>query len=370
MSARFGCAGLTACGVALAATIFGADVLRAHELGGTRVSVSFGVDRTDRIEIETDADALLEKLENARGHAPEGDSSEPPASRLRALDDIFRTRVKVSFDGVDALPSIDHVVDAPDEAGNPPGAKILLVGGLPDRVQYMTWAYGWTFASYALTVERGATDVSTTEWLEGGAASRDIAVAVPQAPRSRFSMALEYLRLGFTHILPKGLDHVLFVLGIFLLTRRLRPVLLQVTAFTVAHSITLGLSMYGAVRMPSAIVEPLIAASIVYVAAENLFLSELRRRRLALVFAFGLLHGLGFAGVLAELGLPPGHFATALVAFNLGVEAGQLAVIGAAFLAVGWTWGRRAWYRQRIVLPASLAIAGIAAYWTVERIAL
>ena len=133
---------------------------------------------------------------------------------------------------------------------------------------------------------------------------------------------------------------MLFVLGIFLLSGRARSVLWQVSAFTVAHSITLGLSMYGIVAVSPTIVEPLIALSIAYVAIENIFLSELKSWRVALVFAFGLLHGMGFAGALKELGLPRSEFVTALVTFNVGVEAGQLAVIGAAFLLVGWHCGR------------------------------
>ena len=128
--------------------------------------------------------------------------------------------------------------------------------------------------------------------------------------------------LGFTHIVPDGLDHVLFVLGLFLLTGRARSILWQVSAFTAAHSITLGLSLYGVITAPASLVEPMIALSIAYVAIENLFLSELRTWRLALVFAFGLLHGMGFAGALRDLGLPRSEFLTALVTFNLGVEGG------------------------------------------------
>ena len=99
------------------------------------------------------------------------------------------------------------------------------------------------------------------------------------------------------------------------------------------------------------------------------FLSELKSWRLALVFAFGLLHGMGFAGALKELGLPRSEFVTALVTFNVGVEAGQLAVIGAAFLLVGWGFSRHLWYRSRIVIPASAAIACMAVYWTIQRLA-
>lgn len=122
---------------------------------------------------------------------------------------------------------------------------------------------------------------------------------------SRWAIARPYLRLGFTHILPGGLDHVLFVLGLFLLAPMWRPVLAQVTTFTLAHSITLGLALYGAVSVSRAIVEPLIALSIAYVAVENLVTTELKPWRLALVFLFGLLHGMGFAGVLQDLSLAP-----------------------------------------------------------------
>ena len=139
------------------------------------------------------------------------------------------------------------------------------------------------------------------------------------------------------------------------------------TAFTIAHSITLALTMYGIVSLPSRVVEPLIALSIAYVAIENLVTSELKPWRLALVFVFGLLHGMGFAGVLSDLGLPRGEFLTALLSFNLGVEAGQLTVIAIAALCVVW-YRHRPWYHRRVVVPASLAIAAIGVYWTVTRV--
>ncbi|MEM6734376.1 MAG: HupE/UreJ family protein, partial [Myxococcota bacterium] len=136
-----------------------------------------------------------------------------------------------------------------------------------------------------------------------------------------------YLVQGVLHIVPKGLDHILFVLGLFLLSTAWKPLLWQVSAFTLAHSVTLGLSMAGVWQMPGHIVEPIIAASIVYVAVENIFTTDLNPWRPVLVFAFGLLHGLGFAGVLGEIGMPTDAFFTALLAFNVGVELGQLAVI-------------------------------------------
>ncbi|TDI43361.1 MAG: HupE/UreJ family protein [Acidobacteria bacterium] len=184
---------------------------------------------------------------------------------------------------------------------------------------------------------------------------------------SSAKVAARYLRLGFTHILPLGLDHILFVLGLYLLTTRLRVLLVQVTAFTLAHSVTLALSLYGWLSLPSSMVEPLIALSIAYVAIENIMTSRLTPWRPAVVFGFGLLHGLGFAGILRDLGLPRADYATALVGFNVGVELGQVSVLALAFALSGW-FRARSWYRVRLAIPASTVIAMVALYWTVERI--
>jgi hypothetical protein len=347
------------------ALVLGAgSALRAHEIGTTRVAVVFHADGAYTIDVTTDATALLEKLESlaAAREVPLSKSGDLQA-RLAALDAIFRQRVALRFDGAAAAPSIAYAVNASSEASGAPSATIRLTGHVPPGGRTFAWNYGWTFASYALTVRSRASDNPATQWLEGGADSTPVALLEPVAPASRGAIAWRYLALGFTHIIPLGFDHVLFVLGIYLLRGRTRAVLWQVSAFTVAHSITLALGMYGLVRVPPAIVEPLISLSIAYVAIENIFLTELKSRRIALVFAFGLLHGLGFAGALRELGLPRTEFVTALVAFNVGVEAGQLAVIALAFGLVGWHCATRPWYRTRVVIPASLVMACTALYW-------
>ncbi len=139
------------------------------------------------------------------------------------------------------------------------------------------------------------------------------------------------------------------------------------TAFTLAHTITLAMSIYGLISLSPAIVEPLIAASIVYVGVENVLTRTLHSWRVVIVFLFGLLHGMGFAGVLTDIGLPESEFVTALITFNIGVEFGQLAVIALALLAVGW-FRQRDWYRQRVIIPGSAAIALVGLYWTLERV--
>lgn len=340
----------------LAALVCFAALGAAHELGGTRVTASFDGGRYT-IEVVTDATALAEKLASLPGDAP------TDAARLKVLlegaDVRFRQRVRVVFDGQQARPEIAYLVTPAAEALSAPMAAVRLTGAIPEGAREFTWSYGWTFATYSLTAG------GATTWLEGGQSSAPIRLAGGGAGTGTFA---KYLVLGFTHIVPHGFDHVLFVLGIYLLSRRWNAVLWQVSAFTLAHSITLGLGMYGLIQAPARVVEPLIALSIAYVAIENIFFSELRPWRVALVFGFGLLHGMGFAGVLQELGLPRGEFVTALAAFNIGVEAGQLTVIGTAFLAAGWYCSRQAWYRGRVVIPASLAIACTAIYWTIERV--
>ena len=346
-------------------------IATAHEIGTTRVSARFEAGRY-AIEIATDASSLMEKLDAVAGSSMDATAARMDAAtmekRLVTRDDAFRQRVSVAFDGIETRPDIHYIVSPASDALSPPRATIRLTGEVPRGASHFTWSYSWTFASYALSVTNGST-ATTTEWLEGGQASAPLALAAPSPGIGRTAVARQYLWLGFTHIVPHGLDHMLFVLGLFLLSGRLRTVLAQVSAFTVAHSITLGLSIYGLIAVPSAVVEPLIAVSIVYVALENLLLCELKPWRIALVFAFGLLHGLGFAGALRELGLPRAEFMTALLTFNVGVEAGQLAVIAAAFAIVGWHCRSQSWYRQRVVVPASLLIACTALYWTVERIA-
>jgi hydrogenase/urease accessory protein HupE len=341
----------------------------AHELGTTRVSVLMHEGQTYNVEIVTDAAALVEKLEASSGRPSSADiRPDRLQSLLGGFDEKFRQRVKLAFDATQVRPAIAYDVSPGPDASSAPIATIRLTGQIPPGAGRLTWSYAWTFASYAMTVRSSAAQNPTTEWLEGGQSSTPFALTSPAPAVDRLGTAWRYLALGFTHIVPKGLDHMLFVLGIYLLSGRARSVLWQVSAFTVAHSITLGLSMYGIVAVPPRIVEPLIALSIAYVAIENIFLSELKSWRVALVFGFGLLHGMGFAGALKELGLPRSEFVTALVTFNVGVEAGQLAVIGAAFALVGWYCADRAWYRRRIVVPTSMLIACTAVYWTIQRL--
>ena len=182
-----------------------------------------------------------------------------------------------------------------------------------------------------------------------------------------WSTFLSYVKQGFEHILPEGLDHILFVLGLFLLCRAWKPVLIQVTTFTVAHTITLALATLGYVTVAPRIVEPIIAASIVIVALENIFRPTYGKFRILTVFVFGLIHGLGFAQRLIDERIPSGSVTSSLLGFNLGVEFGQLAVIALAFGATFWIKDE-AKYRRWVVIPASALIALAGAFWAYQRL--
>ena len=237
---------------------------------------------------------------------------------------------------------------------------------------------GFTGASLGVRgMENGLSDVLVRYEAVGGATqTARLTGASPvftfaTAP-GRFEVAATYTRLGIEHIL-LGIDHLLFVLALVLLTDGIGRLIRTITAFTIAHSITLALATLGVVQVPQAPVEATIALSIVFVAA------EIVRRRdggaavrgvdpWIVAFTFGLLHGFGFAGALHAVGLPQGAIPLALLFFNLGVEAGQLLFIGAVLAVAAllrraplprpaWTWR---------LLP--YAIGGIAAFWLMERI--
>ena len=201
--------------------------------------------------------------------------------------------------------------------------------------------------------------------LAGNAAAHPANIDISNMSATEVSFL--YLELGFTHILPLGLDHILFILGLYFLNPKLKHVIWQATAFTVAHSITLALATAGIVKPLGSIVEPVIALTIVFVAVENFFTNKLNPFRIVLVFVFGLIHGLGFAGVLGELGLPDNAFTSSLLMFNIGVELGQLTVILLAYSLVGKWFSEKEWYRKRIVYPVSGTIACIGLYWAIER---
>ncbi len=286
--------------------------------------------------------------------------------RMRAFAPQMLGALTLNVDG-DAIPLQISSLDIPEigDVELPRTSQLELrasVSGEPSTMQ-LTWPDGYG----SLLLRQIGPENPFTGYIAGGETSPKILIAGGEA-RGFFSVFAQYIPVGFDHILPKGLDHILFVLGLFFFSTALRPLLIQVTSFTLAHTVTLALGALGIVTIPGSIVEPIIAASIVYVAIENVFSKQMNPWRPVIIFIFGLLHGLGFASVLGEFGLPAGQFVAALIGFNVGVELGQLTVIALAFLAVGYWFGSKDWYRQRIAIPASLIIAAVGAYWFVERV--
>lgn len=306
-------------------------------------------------------------------------SAQALAARAPELLDGWNALPVLSVDGVPVtLQSVSMTVPEGVDIELPRIAEWTLSADMP---QGAAVTMAWPSGGGDLVVRQQGVDAPFTGLVSGGSASPAITLAGGDQATGWQTFA-GYIPVGFDHILPKGLDHILFVLGLFFLSVHLRPLVWQVTAFTLAHTVTLALGALGLVNVPGSIVEPLIAASIVYVAVENIFARGLTKWRPAVIFGFGLLHGLGFASVLGDFGLPEDQFIPALIGFNLGVEFGQLTVIALAFglIWLGVLAARRAALTgseemvteypvmfRALSVTGSLIIALIGIYWVIER---
>lgn len=306
-------------------------------------------------------------------------SADALAARAPELLQSWNALPVLSIDGRPiTLESLRIVVPHVTNIELPRLAEWQLRGDAPEG---STVTVSWPEGGGDLVLRQQGVDAPFTGFVRGGQSSPAIVLSGGDEATGAQTF-FSYIPVGFDHILPQGLDHILFVLGLFFLSTRLRPLIWQVSAFTLAHTITLALAALGYVTVPGSIVEPLIAASIIYVAVENIFARGLTTWRPAVIFGFGLLHGLGFASVLGEFGLPAGQFVPALIGFNVGVEVGQLTVISLAFLLI-WlsVWAARharldgpeemvteypVMFRA-VSVSGSLLIAIVGAYWVVER---
>ena len=312
----------------------------------------------------------------------------PPETLAGKIDEArtnFTSNLKLLTDQGDGVtsnlkfPTLKEVTEWKSPEGKPRlpvVASVEVDGRLPDDASQIRFQFPASLGTVILTVDLPGGGVYD-EPIDAGSISSVITLHLQRSGSAKTPLSgspltwrqvwSRYIVLGIKHIVPEGTDHICFVLGLFLLSTRLSLLLWQVTAFTLAHSITLALSVYGVVQLPASIVEPGIALSIVFIAVENLATTKVGYRRLLVVFGFGLIHGLGFASAIKETGLPKRDFLSALLGFNLGVELGQLIVITAAFMAVGWFRGHPG-YRRWVVIPFSLLIALIATCWFFQRI--
>jgi len=360
-------------------TVFVSSLCMAHEVRPAVVDLSITEQAQYRISIRLNLEAIIADI------GPEHDdtSESVNADKYTALRALSRTALREVFDKFQprfleritfrnnhtriSPDVIDIVIPDTGDVELARDAVIVLGGQLPFGTESVSWGWAESFGANALRVSTHSSPELYTVYLQGG----EMSEAIPLRGAIHFSAwkaFANYIAIGFQHIIPKGLDHILFVIGLFLLSMKLRPLIWQVTSFTVAHSVTLALGILGIVQIPASIVEPLIALSIVYVCIENILSDKLHSWRPLIVFSFGLLHGLGFASVLTEVGLSTTHFVAGLVAFNIGIELAQLSVIALCVLTVGAWFSHKDWYRKRISIPASAMIAMVGGYWFIERI--
>ncbi|MEX3017378.1 HupE/UreJ family protein [Gymnodinialimonas hymeniacidonis] len=358
------------------AVLFTVVPATAHEIRPTIADIEVGeadVTMSLRITLETLIAGIdLSEIENTND-APEA----AVYDRLRGLDpDALEAALRDAWPrisegfimesaGERLSPEISAVQIPPvGDVELPRDSLLTITAALPEGDAGVQIGLAPQFGTF-IPRQVGGGEEAYEGFLDGGELT-------PELPRAEVlnegagAVFLRYIGAGFEHIIPLGLDHILFVLGLFFFATQLRPLLFQITAFTVAHTITLALAATNIVSIPASIVEPMIAATIVFVGIENTLGWGSTRGRTALVFAFGLLHGLGFASVLGDYGIASERFAVALIGFNIGVEFGQIAVVAIAFALVGWFMSKH-WYRKGIAIPASLGIAAIGAYWVIER---
>ncbi|MEM7193465.1 MAG: HupE/UreJ family protein [Pseudomonadota bacterium] len=351
----------------------------AHEIRPAIVDVNVDQDGGHSVQINLNLEAMLADIGIEHSDTDESENSLQynrfrsllPAELEKAFNKFspaFLDSLHVEGDSGKVRYQIsDVLVPAVGNLKLARDSKIVMAP--EDSVQTLTWSWGERFGPVIVRLNQPNQDETTegfSQYLEPGERSESLTL-LGDNTRNIWRVVTDYLKIGFTHIVPKGLDHILFVVGLFLLSPAWRPLLWQVTAFTLAHTVTLALGISGKLVISPSIVEPLIALSIVYVCVENLFVDRLRKGRTLIVFLFGLLHGLGFAGVLKEVGIEGGNFITSLISFNVGVELGQLLVIAICYVTVGIWFSKKDWYRSLITVPASIVIAAIGVYWFIDR---
>ena len=350
----------------------------AHEVSPSIADITI-TDNQIEIEIRLMAEAVLAEIDLSETTDTNESARVEEYDRLRALEaQALAEAVRVFWPSIQtrlhlwAVPEhqdlslrLAEVRVIGEENQDLPRFSILRITGSLASPSAVSFA--WDSELGNLVLRQQGVENGLTEYLSDGQRSSAMNGQGALEKRSAWGELFSYVPVGFDHIIPKGLDHILFVLGLFFLTLRVSALLWQISAFTLAHTVTLAAGAMGWVTISGSVVEPLIAASIVFVAVENIFSQKLHRWRPALIFGFGLLHGLGFASVLQEFGLPDGQFIAALVGFNIGVEIGQLTVIACAFLLLGVWFGNKPWYRAYISIPSSCLIALIGAYWVIER---
>lgn len=345
---------------------------RSHGLTYSVSELSIN-DSVLRLELQVQAEAFVAGM-NLDGIVTTAQSQmEPEFDRLRSMPPrylspmvtrFFRGWAKLMVVEADDVPMLLTVseVSVPD-IGDPERARVstvVLTGRVPPAASQI--ALTWPRGGGELLVRQVGVSDPWVGTLAGGESTPTIPLYGPDVwvwPR----IVAEFLPIGFTHVLPRGADHVLFMLGLFFFAARLRLLSLQVVTFAFAHLVAVGLAAMGRVGVPRELADVLLALAFMFVGTQNILAREFALSRLLVVFGFGLLHALSFASVLELLDLPSGALVPALLGFNLGVELAQIVVLALAFLCFGLRFRNKPWYHRRVEVPASAAIGIIGFYW-------
>ena len=260
----------------------------------------------------------------------------------------------------------DVLVDFEEGAESERIVTIFVTAQIPVGSEYLNFGWGKKFGDLVIR-EQGDKNILYSGYLSKGETSPKLPLTI-EDQLSRGAQFFSYVFSGLYHIIPIGFDHILFIVGLYLVSNQLRPLVVQVSLFTFAHTITLGLASFEIISVSSAIVEPIIAASIIYIGIENYLVRERNNYRNVLIFGFGLLHGLGFAGGLTSLELTSEGILIPLLAFNIGVELGQILVLLFCFISFGYWYRNKIWYYSRVVRPISSVLVLIGLFWFIERV--
>lgn len=368
----------------LFSTFFVTEYSRADIVKPALVEISVYAEGHYRLELRASIEAIMTGINSKYKNTKDSPNAQAyddlrvlQSAQLKEKFSLFQPEfldeIQLNFDNQPVKLEITQVqIPEPGYTKVPRTSIIILEGNIDKQIKQLSWYYPARFSDNAVRVRQIDTENekwhwSSWQWLRKDQTSQAFSLSEVFTQPSTMQVIGEYIVAGFQHIIPKGLDHMLFIMGIFLLSTKLRPLAMQATMFTLAHSITLSLSMFNIISLPASIVEPLIALSIAYIGLENIFAHKLKSSRLVLVFAFGLLHGLGFASVLAEFGMPESAYATALVGFNLGVELGQLIILTSAYFGITYWFKNRQHFHNYITVPGSLIIGITGLYWTYDR---
>jgi len=362
------------------AVAFGANTSYAHEVQPVVVDITLNQHQAN-LDLALNVEVVLAGIDASITQDTNDSAAADQYDELRRLDanalaQLITARDAVILDMVQLssgdqrlqLSITDITIERDVDLNLPRQSRLSLSAKLPPGDSPVT--LGLATSLGAFVIRQQDEHLNPNELYTDYIAAGQTSLPIPRGDhleRTNLSIFGQYIQSGIAHIIPKGLDHIIFIMGLFFFSPRWRPLLVQVTIFTLAHSCTLALATLGWVKVSATVVEPLIALSIVWIGVENIIRPKIGAARLAVIFTFGLLHGLGFAFVLGEVGLAGSAFAISLVGFNIGVEIGQLLVLLPCVL-LGFFFQSHQRYHQRVEIPASMLIALTGCYWFIERV--